>query len=234
MKSILVIEDDPSLLELLKIHLDNMHYQLSTAQDGRTGLEKIRNKGYDLIILDLMLPQIDGLEVCKQIRAEGINTPVLMLTAKGEEVDKIVGLEMGADDYVVKPFSIRELMARVKAQLRRGSYENVKNGPEGNRATIQQGDLRIEIEKRKVLISEQRVDLSPKEFDLLVLLASNPGVSYSRTRLLNLVWGYEFEGFAHTVNSHINRLRSKIEPVMESPTYILTTWGIGYRFNEDL
>jgi DNA-binding response OmpR family regulator len=233
MKSILAIEDDPSLLDLLKIHLDNRQYNLSTASDGRTGLDKIMAGTYDLILLDLMLPEIDGLEVCRQMRAHGIKTPVLMLTAKGEEVDKIVGLEMGADDYVVKPFSIRELMARIKAHLRRVSYEHAKAGSD-KQATIKHGELTIEIEKRKVLIGANRVELSPKEFDLLVHMASNPGVSYSRTRLLNLIWGYEFDGFAHTVNSHINRLRQKIEPNMETPTYILTTWGIGYRFNEDL
>ncbi|NND35127.1 MAG: response regulator transcription factor [Saprospiraceae bacterium] len=232
MKSILAIEDDPSLLELLKIHLSDINCQLDTAEDGLEGLKKILENEYDLIILDVMLPSIDGFELCKRIRSERIPTPVLMLTAKSEEIDKILGLEIGADDYVVKPFSIRELIARVKALLRRVNIN--EHAAENQQSTIiQRGSLEVNVEKRKVTVGDRRIDLSPKEFDLLVLLASNPGVSYNRNRLLNLVWGYDFEGFAHTVNSHINRLRAKIEPNMTEPTYILTTWGIGYRFNED-
>ena len=197
------------------------------------GLKKILENNYDLIILDIMLPSLDGFELCKRIREQQISTPVLMLTAKSEEIDKILGLEIGADDYVVKPFSIRELIARVKALLRRVNFN--ETSAEGQQSTIiRRGELEIDIEKRKVIIADRRIELSPKEFDLLVLLASNPGVSYNRNRLLNLVWGYDFEGFAHTVNSHINRLRAKVEPNMAEPIYILTTWGIGYRFNEDL
>lgn len=233
MKSILAVEDDPTLLDLLKIHLQDINCRLDTAQDGLVGLKKILENPYDLILLDLMLPSMDGFEVCKRIRAKNIVTPVLMLTAKSEEIDKILGLEIGADDYVVKPFSIRELMARVKAMLRRVNLNEIKDESNPS-ARIKRGSLDIEVEKRKVLVAKKRVELSPKEFDLLVLLASNPGVSYSRNRLLNIIWGYEFEGFAHTVNSHINRLRAKIEPNMNEPSYILTTWGIGYRFNEDL
>ena len=233
MKSILAIEDDPSLLELLKIHLRDIHCQLETAEDGLDGLKRILENEYDLIILDIMLPSLDGFEICKRARAQNIKTPILMLTAKTEEIDKILGLEIGADDYVVKPFSIRELMARVKALLRRASLAMESPLSESTQ-TISRGDLEIDVEKRKVMIADKRVELSPKEFDLLILLASNPGVSYNRNRLLNLVWGYEFEGFAHTVNSHINRLRAKIESDMSEPTFILTTWGVGYRFNEDI
>ena len=233
MKSILAVEDDPSLLELLKIHLQDIHCHLDTATDGLEGLDKIRNNPYDLIILDLMLPSLDGFEVCKRARSEEIKTPILMLTAKTEEIDKILGLEIGADDYVVKPFSIRELIARIKALLRRAAL-SAPSDQSTKSSIIKHGELEIDLEKRKVTIAERRVDLSPKEFDLLTLMASNPGVSYNRNRLLNLVWGYEFEGFAHTVNSHINRLRAKIESDMSEPTYILTTWGVGYRFNEDL
>ena len=233
MKSILAVEDDPSLLELLKIHLQDIHCQLETAQDGIQGLKKVLENEYDLIILDIMLPSLDGFEICKRARAKNIKTPILMLTAKTEEIDKILGLEIGADDYVVKPFSIRELMARIKALLRRASLTSDPQAINSSQM-IRRGDLEIDIEKRKVMIGEKRIELSPKEFDLLILMASNPGVSYNRNRLLNLVWGYEFEGFAHTVNSHINRLRAKIESDMSEPTYILTTWGIGYRFNEDI
>ncbi len=233
MKSILAIEDDPSLLELLKIHLRDIHCELHTSMDGREGLQKILNQEYDLVILDVMLPSLDGFEICKEARSAQITTPILMLTAKTEEIDKILGLEIGADDYVVKPFSIRELIARIKALLRRSQLAT-DAVDQRDSTRILAGNLVIDLAKRKVTIDEQRVELSPKEFDLLTLLAKNPGVSYSRNRLLNLVWGHDFEGFAHTVNSHINRLRAKIEPDMSSPHYILTTWGIGYRFNEDL
>ncbi|MCL4113859.1 UNVERIFIED_CONTAM: hypothetical protein GTU68_043609 [Idotea baltica] len=234
MKSVLAVEDDPALLELLRIHLSDIHCHLDTAQDGMEGLDMVMANKYDLVLLDVMLPSLDGFELCKRIRAQDITTPVLMLTAKSEEIDKILGLEIGADDYVVKPFSIRELIARVKALLRRVNL-TTKENVQGNGSTkIERGDLHIDIEKRKVLVRATRIELSPKEFDLLVLLASNPGVSYNRNRLLNLVWGYDFEGFAHTVNSHINRLRAKIEADMAAPTFILTTWGVGYRFNEDV
>jgi len=233
MKSILAVEDDPALLELLKIHLQDIHCQLETAEDGIEGLKKVLENEYDLIILDIMLPSLDGFEICKRARSKNIKTPILMLTAKTEEIDKILGLEIGADDYVVKPFSIRELMARIKALMRRASLVSDPRAANSSQ-TISRGDLEINIEKRKVMIGDRRIELSPKEFDLLILMASNPGVSYNRNRLLNLVWGYEFEGFAHTVNSHINRLRAKIESDMSAPTYILTTWGIGYRFNEDI
>jgi len=234
MKSVLAVEDDPALLDLLKIHLNDIHCHLDTAQDGMEGLKMVMANKYDLVLLDVMLPSLDGFELCKRIRAHDISTPVMMLTAKSEEIDKILGLEIGADDYVVKPFSIRELIARVKALLRRANL-SLKEDASGISSTlIERGGLHIDIEKRKVMVRGERIELSPKEFDLLVLLASNPGVSYNRNRLLNLVWGYDFEGFAHTVNSHINRLRAKIEADMAAPTFILTTWGVGYRFNEDL
>ncbi len=233
MNSILAVEDDPSLLELLDIHLRDINCQLDTAADGQEGLQKILENRYDLIVLDIMLPRLDGFEICKRARAKHIATPILMLTAKSEEIDKILGLEIGADDYVVKPFSIRELMARIKALLRRANLSEADNLRDETQL-IERGGMTIDIQKRKVMVEGKRVELSPKEFDLLVLLASNPGVSYNRNRLLNLIWGYDFEGFAHTVNSHINRLRAKVEPDMSAPNYILTTWGIGYRFNEDI
>ena len=232
MKSILAIEDDPSLLDLLKMHLKDIDGYLDTAQDGVLGLDKILNRSYDLIILDVMLPKLDGFEICKKARAQNINTPILMLTAKSEEIDKILGLEIGADDYVVKPFSIRELIARVKALLRRASRLDNVNQDSGQ--SLDRGEMTIELEKRKVTINGNRIELSPKEFELLAFMAQSPGVSYSRTRLLNTIWGYDFEGFAHTVNSHINRLRTKIEVDVSNPQYILTTWGVGYRFNEDI
>lgn len=173
---------------------------------------------------------MDGVEICKKVRAEK-NTPIIMLTAKSEEIDRVLGLEIGADDYITKPFSIRELLARIKAVIRRTSTKKmVKN----DSSSISAEGLYIDIDKRKVLLDDKRVELSPKEFELLVLMASNPGRNYTRNALLNIIWGYNFEGYEHTVNSHINRLRAKIESDMANPNYILTTWGVGYKFNEDI
>jgi len=233
-KRVLIIEDDPNLVELLNIHCTDNHYEVEKALDGELGLQKALTNTFDLIVLDLMLPKMDGLTVCRSIRSNGLHTPILMLTAKTEEIDKIIGLEMGADDYMTKPFSVREFLARVKAILRRQSMLNEERTVVKQDATLKFGALTIDLDKRRVALSDKRIELSPKEFDLLSLLASNPGKSYNRSNILNLVWGYDFEGYEHTVNSHINRLRSKIEPDISKPLYILTTWGIGYRFNEDL
>lgn len=233
MKKVLIIEDDANIIELLQIHLKDLHCEVEATQNGSEGLQLAVTQSFDLIILDLMLPGTDGLDVCRQIRSREIRTPILMLTAKSEEIDKVLGLELGADDYLTKPFSIRELLARIKAIFRRiGMMENAVTEPDSNQ--LQFGELVIDREKHKVTRGEDRIHLSPKEFDLLYLLASNPGKSYNRKKILNLVWGYDFDGYEHTVNSHINRLRSKIEPDLNNPTFILTTWGVGYRFNEDL
>lgn len=235
MKKVLVVEDDRDIVDLLEIHLKDMNCKLTKAYEGNVGLEKATSNEYDLIILDVMLPGKDGLEICRQLRSKDIVTPILMLTAKSEEIDKILGLEFGADDYMTKPFSVREFVARVKAIFRRSEMsENKKNDAGKSKMFMEFGALAIDMDKRKVSIQGNRIDLSPKEFDLLSLLASKPGKSYSRTQILNLVWGYDFDGYEHTVNSHINRLRSKIEPDIQKPSYILTSWGIGYRFNEDL
>lgn len=230
MKQILIIEDDPEIIRLLEIHLTGLIYTTSKAMDGEEGLQMALANTYDLILLDLTLPTMDGVTICKKLR-EKKNTPVIMLTAKSEEIDRILGLEIGADDYITKPFSIRELLARIKAVIRRTDDNNVK---EKDSASITAENLHIDIDKRKVLIENKRIELSPKEFELLVLMASNPGRNYTRTELLNIIWGYNFEGYEHTVNSHINRLRAKIESDMANPTYILTTWGVGYKFNEDM
>jgi len=178
-----------------------------------------------------MLPDIDGFDVCRQLRAEKIKTPILMLTARSEEIDKIIGLETGADDYLTKPFSVRELVARVKAILRRAEINLDKSSED---KVIEYGELFIDPTKRKALLGGAKLELTPKEFDLLFLFVSNPGKSYSREALLQKVWGHEFRGYEHTVNSHINRLRAKIEPDISKPTYILTTWGVGYRFTDEL
>ncbi|MCK0157885.1 response regulator transcription factor [Cellulophaga sp. F20128] len=230
MKQILIIEDDPEIIQLLEIHLTDMVYNTSKAMDGETGLNLALENDYSLILLDLTLPIMDGLEVCKKLRAKK-NTPIIMLTAKSEEIDRVLGLEIGADDYLTKPFSIRELLARIKAVLRRSTTPKIE---EINSTSLNFEGLFIDIDKRKVLLDTQKIDLSPKEFELLILMASNPGRNYSRTELLNIIWGYNFEGYEHTVNSHINRLRAKIETNMAQPRYILTTWGVGYKFNEDI
>lgn len=233
MKKVLVVEDDKNIVELLTIHLKDLQCEVDIAFDGKEGLLKILNNNYHLIILDLMLPSMDGMEICRKARAREVNVPILMLTAKSEEIDKVLGLEMGADDYMTKPFSIREFIARVKAIFRRTAIIKENLEAQQKNTLLKRGVLAIDMDKRKVSIHGKRIELSPKEFELLTLLASKPGKSYSRSQLLNLVWGYDFDGFEHTVNSHINRLRSKIEPNLQKPTYILTTWGVGYRFNED-
>lgn len=234
MRKVLVVEDDRDIVDLLEIHLKDLGCELDKAYDGNIGLAKATTGSYDLIILDVMLPGYDGMEICRRLRGKEIQTPILMLTAKSEEIDKIIGLELGADDYMTKPFSVREFVARVKAIFRREDMQKNKAVPLEQNQVTNFGDLVLDLDKRKVTIKNNRIDLSPKEFDLLALLASKPGKSYSRSKILNLVWGYDFEGYEHTVNSHINRLRGKIEPDIQTPTYILTSWGVGYRFNEDL
>ncbi len=231
-KRVLIIEDDPEIVELLSIHLRDLDCEIFKVHDGREGYLKAGSERFDLIILDLMLPSMNGMDVCNKLRTERINTPILMLTAKSEEIDKILGLEMGADDYLTKPFSVREFIARVKAIFRRVKMTK-EEGSSGKEKKIHYEDLEIDVEMRKVLLDSQRIELTPKEFDLLYLLASNPGKSYSRQRILRLVWGYEYNGYEHTVNSHINRLRAKIEPDINHPKYILTTWGVGYRFSDE-
>ena len=230
MKKILIIEDDPEIIKLLEIHLTDLIYTTKKAMDGARGLQMALDEDFDLIILDLTLPLMDGVEVCRKLRAKKA-TPVIMLTAKSEEIDRVLGLEIGADDYITKPFSIRELLARIKAVLRRTTSTEQNN--KQNSALKFEG-LQIDVDKRKITVNGQRIELSPKEFELLVLMASNPGRNYTRSELLNMIWGYNFEGYEHTVNSHINRLRAKIESDMANPTYILTTWGVGYKFNEDI
>ena len=226
----LIVEDDPDIAELLLINLNDLGYQADHVNDGMTGVSRALSGDYALVILDVMLPKLDGLEVCKRIRQETKTLPILMLTSKAEEFDKVLGLELGADDYLTKPFSLRELVARVKAILRRvdAQQEKVAEGT----GEMQYGNLVINIEKRKVTLDGQVVELTAKEFDLLALFATNPGRAYSRQELLDIVWGYQFDGYDHTVNSHINRLRAKIEGDPSDPLYIKTVWGVGYRFTE--
>lgn len=233
MRQVLIIEDDKDIAELTSIHLQDLVCEIKHCVDGESGFAMATEKTFDLIILDIMLPGMDGLEVCRKLRAREITTPILMLTAKSEEIDKVLGLETGADDYLTKPFSIREFVARVKAIFRRQTiHEKAADHSTGDILKIE--NLVIEQDKRKVILNGNRIELTPKEYDLLVLFAQHPGKSYSREDLLNLIWGYEFSGYEHTVNSHINRLRSKIESDFSKPRLILTTWGVGYRFNDEL
>lgn len=230
-KRVLIIEDDPDIASLVEIHLKDLGFVTEKAMNGSDGLEKALNNDYALVILDLMLPMLDGFEVCKRIREEKKTLPILMLTSKSEEFDKVLGLELGADDYLTKPFSLRELMARVKAIIRR--VDAVKEESFGDEPVEVIFDaLTINLEKRKVILAGKVIDLTAKEFDLLALFAAHPGRAYSRQELLDVVWGYQFDGYDHTVNSHINRLRSKIEENPSDPKYIKTVWGVGYRFVE--
>jgi DNA-binding response OmpR family regulator len=230
MKRILLIEDDERIVELIDIHLKDIFCESTKAFSGEKGLHYALNKKFDLIILDIMLPDMNGVEICRNIRAERNNTPIMMLTARSEEIDKVIGFETGADDYLTKPFSIRELIVRIKAVLRR--TEN--NSNQSSDAIITRGSLSVDTAKRKVMLNDIKVELTPTEFDLLRLFITNPGRSYSRESLLNTIWGYEFNGYEHTVNSHINRLRAKIEPDLSNPKFILTTWGVGYRFTDEI
>jgi two-component system, OmpR family, alkaline phosphatase synthesis response regulator PhoP len=231
LKNILLIEDDKSISDLLEIHLKDMEFNVVKEYHGEKGLNQVWFNNFDLIVLDIMLPGLDGIEICKQIRKKENYTPILMLTSKSEEFDKVLGLEVGADDYLTKPFSIREFIARVKAIFRR--VENIRDEFEEEK-DIKAGALKIEPSKKRVLLKEKRIDLTPKEFELLYLLASHPGRTYTREQLLSLIWGDHYNGYEHTVNSHINRLRSKIEEDLPNPKYILTTWGMGYRFNDEV
>ena len=230
-KTILVIEDNEDLAKLLEINLRDLSYKVDLAFDGKTGMSALLGKNYDLIILDLMLPEIDGLEICRRVRAKEIYTPILILTSRSSELDRVLGLEMGADDYVTKPFSVRELMARVKAIFRR--VEQFKDSSsDKDKNIIKKGNLAIDTEKRVVSLKGKEIICTAKEFDLLLHFARHPGIVYTRSQLLDEVWGYGHDGYEHTVNSHINRLRAKIEEDPADPAYILTVWGVGYKFAE--
>jgi DNA-binding response OmpR family regulator len=230
-RNILVIEDNKDLARLLELHLQDLSYSVDLAFDGDTGWAQFTRDTYDLIILDLMLPGIDGLEICRRIRSQPDYTAILMLTSKSAELDRVLGLEMGADDYVTKPFSIRELMARVKAIFRRIDRLPSGDSPE-REPVIQAGDLKIEPDRRKVSLRGEAIDLTAKEFDLLLHFAQHAGQVFTRAQLLDTVWGYGHDGYEHTVNSHINRLRAKIEKNPGQPEYVLTVWGVGYKFAE--
>jgi len=231
MSEILVIEDDKEIAELIKINLKDDNHEVNLVHNGHDGFLDAANKEFDLVILDLMLPGMNGIDVCKKLRENNVKTPILMLTSKSDEVDKIIGLETGADDYMTKPFSVRELQARVKAMLRRQNMDKKANQTE--KPVIEINNLLIDVGMHKVEVDGERLNLTPKEFEMLSLLAHNPGKTYTRSELLQQVWGHEFAGYEHTVNTHINRLRTKLEANAAEPKYILTTWGVGYRFTDE-
>jgi DNA-binding response OmpR family regulator len=230
-RQVLVIEDDEDIAKLVKLQLAELACRVKLAYDGAVGLAEAQSGRYDLIILDLMLPGMDGLEICRRIRGQGRYVPILMLTAKSSELDRVLGLEMGADDYLTKPFSVIELGARVKALFRR--VDSLSQDKDQAKAVIHSGALHIDTAKRSVRLNGKPVELTAKEFDLLAFFARHPGRVFSRAQLLDSVWGYSHSGYEHTVNSHINRLRTKIEKNPNQPELIETVWGVGYKFRDE-
>jgi len=233
--SILIVEDQRDLAELAALHLADIAHHVRICGDGVAALKLAQAEPPDLVILDLGLPGLDGLEVCRRLRTGPRYIPILMLTARGSDAERVLGLELGADDYLVKPFNVMELVARAKAIVRR--MEGLARGRAGDDApraeTLHAGALTIEPAQRRVAIGGAEVALTAKEFDLLLHFARHPGRVYTRGQLLDAVWGGAHDGYAHTVNSHINRLRSKIESDPAQPRYILTVWGVGYKFADD-
>lgn len=221
---VLVVDDEESILKLVEYNLAQAGFEVLTADNGMDALRLVRAERPDLLVLDLMLPGLGGMEVCQQLRREGYTTPIIMLTARDDEVDRILGLEMGADDYVTKPFSPRELVARVKAVLRRSGEEA------GNAEGVYRcGDIKIDVNKYEVTIRGERIDLTPREFELLHYLAKNMGRVLSRDHLLDKVWGYEFAGDTRIVDVHVSHLRDKLEKEPKNPVYIKTVRGVGYK-----
>ena len=227
-KKVLVVDDEKLIVKGIRFSLEQDGMEVGCAYDGEEALECIHNKDYDIVLLDLMLPKLSGMEVCQQVR-EFSDVPIIMLTAKGEDMDKILGLEYGADDYITKPFNILEVKARIKAIIRRTSRPAAQ---EEKAKVVEVGDLKLDCESRRVFIAGKEINLTAKEFDVLELLVFNPNKVYSRENLLNMVWGYEYPGDVRTVDVHIRRLREKIERVPSQPEYIFTKWGVGYYFTD--
>ena len=231
MRNVLVIEDEKDIANLVRLHLQDLPCNVELAFDGASGLAAAEKKPFDLVVLDLMLPGVDGLEICKRLRSRPPYTPIMMLTAKVSELDRVLGLELGADDYLTKPFSIRELVARVKALFRR--IEQLETAAETQTEEVLRfGALEADLLKREMRADGKPVALTSKEFDLLLHFLRNPGRVYTRMQLLDAVWGYGYEGYEHNVNCHINRLRAKIEEDPAAPRFILTVRGVGYRLGD--
>ena len=227
--TVLVIEDEPNLLAALEYTLEQEGYEVLTAINGESGLQLARARKPDILILDVMLPSLDGFEICRIIRRES-NIPILMLTARGEEVDRVVGLELGADDYVTKPFSMRELLARVRSLLRRVS-NSVPSGPQNESEVLRSGDLIIDLAGHSAMLDNNPLDMKPREFSLLSLLAANKGRAFTRDQILERLWGHDYIGDSRTVDVHVRWLREKIEPEPSNPRRIVTIRGVGYRFD---
>ena len=231
-RSVLIIEDNPAIAELVSMQVSDLDMTPVLANRGDDGLARFRQGGIDLVILDLTLPGLDGLAVCREIRTAPDYVPVLMLTAKSTELDRVLGLEMGADDYLTKPFSVAELGARIKALFRRVDALSARPVANPENREIEIDGLRIDPLRRRVFVSDAEVELTAREFDLLWHFAGHRGQVFSRAQLLDSVWGYNHEGYEHTVNTHINRLRNKIEIDPANPRYVQTVWGVGYRFQD--
>ncbi|MBX3605195.1 MAG: response regulator transcription factor [Piscinibacter sp.] len=230
-RRVLVVEDDPDIGRLVTLQLAEIGCDCKLIDDGVSALAEAQTGRYDLVILDLMLPRLDGLQICRRLRERDHRTPVLMLTAKSTELDRVLGLELGADDYLTKPFSMLELAARVKGVFRRAEQAaaaQVETTPDAK--LIEVDDLRIDLQRHEAQIAGRAVELTAKEFELLAFFARSPGRVFTRAQLLDQVWGYTHSGYEHTVNSHINRLRSKIESDPGNPAFIQTVWGVGYKF----
>ena len=230
-KRILIVEDDRHIADLLKLHLGDEGYAVVHCADGDEGLRRLEQGGWDALVLDLMLPGVDGLEICRRARAMARYTPIIITSARSSEVHRILGLELGADDYLAKPFSMLELVARVKALLRR--VDAMARNLKLDAGNLDLGGLSIDPIAREVAIDGKPLELTPREFDLLYFFARHPGKVFSRMDLLNAVWGYQHEGYEHTVNTHINRLRAKLEADPAQPSRILTVWGHGYKFSAE-
>ena len=225
----LIVEDDPDIANLMSLHLSDLNAEISIVSDGIAGQHKASSEEWSAILLDLQLPGMDGLDLCRAIRSTEPTVPLMMVTSRSTELDRVLGLEIGADDYLVKPFSVAELKARVKALLRRSAQRDF---PLGGGHKLKYLNLSLDSASRKAELSGKSLDLTAKEFDLLWFFASQPGMVFKRGELLDKVWGYGHEGYEHTVNSHINRLRSKLESDSANPVFIKTVWGVGYRFGE--
>lgn len=222
---ILVVDDEKLLVKGIKFNLENDGYEVAAAYDGEEAVELAKTGDFDLIILDIMMPKLTGLEACMQIR-EFSNVPIIMLTAKGEDMDKLIGFEQGTDDYLTKPFNILELKARIRALLRRSTPAESKE----DTTRITCGDITLDTSERNAYKNGKAVELTAREFDLMELLMKNPGHVYSRENLLDIIWGYEYQGEIRTVDVHVRRLRGKLERVPAQPEYIMTKWGVGYYF----
>jgi len=229
-RRVLLVEDDAHIADLLTLHLRDEGLEVMHCARGDDGLRQLERGGWDALVLDIMLPGVDGLEICRRARAMARYTPIIIISARSSEVQRILGLEIGADDYLAKPFSVLELVARVKALLRRVEALAQNARLESGSLTI--AGLAMDPVARDVRLHGARLDLTPREFDLLYFFARQPGKVFSRMDLLNAVWGYQHEGYEHTVNTHINRLRAKIEADPAQPARILTVWGRGYKFAE--